>query len=370
MINNEITVLYVDDESHNLNAFKASFRRDFNIITASSANEALRILADNTVEIHVVLTDQRMPNVTGTEFLSTLIERYPKPIRILITAYADITAVVDAINSGKVFSYISKPWDYDDLKRVITEAYHAYANRKVKDEEINYFVFKASHDIKGPLVSLKGLVDIAKANLDDKEKLSDMLNLIDKSIVSLESTLKDMIEYKRIDSTVLRDSIISFNDLIHQILADFSTLPDFNSITINASIIETIEFKNDKEVLRSIIANIIHNAIKYRKTNAANSIIDIAIETDAEKVVIDVRDNGVGMSEGTLKKAFTMFYRGHKGVEGSGLGLYIVKKGLERVFGDVEVESVIAEGSRFKLTIPNNKTKILKRENIITHTVI
>jgi len=123
-----INVLYVDDEVHNLNSFKAGFRRLFNIFIAESAAEGRKIL--ETEDIQVIITDQRMPIMTGIEFLESIIPDFPDPIRILLTGYADINAVIDAINKGQVYKYIQKPWMDEDLRINIEKAYEIYALRK------------------------------------------------------------------------------------------------------------------------------------------------------------------------------------------------------------------------------------------------
>jgi len=123
-----ISVLYVDDELHNLNSFKAGFRRLFNVFTADSALEGRKILEKEN--IHVIITDQRMPVTTGIEFLESIIPDFPDPIRILLTGYADINAVIDAINKGQVYKYIQKPWMDEDLRINIENAYEIYALRK------------------------------------------------------------------------------------------------------------------------------------------------------------------------------------------------------------------------------------------------
>ena len=127
-----INVLYVDDEVHNLNAFKASFRRLFNIFVAESAVEGRRIL--ETEDIQVIITDQRMPVTTGIEFLESIIPDFPEPIRILLTGYADINAVIDAINRGQVYKYVQKPWMEDDLRINIEKAFEIYTLRKENRE--------------------------------------------------------------------------------------------------------------------------------------------------------------------------------------------------------------------------------------------
>ncbi len=116
-----ICVLYVDDEENNLLAFKAAFRRDFQVITAISGAEALEKLKEH--EVQVIITDQRMPGMTGVEFLQKVIPDYPDPIRILLTGYSDINAVIDAINKGEVYRYLTKPWDNEFLKTTIRQAY-------------------------------------------------------------------------------------------------------------------------------------------------------------------------------------------------------------------------------------------------------
>jgi response regulator RpfG family c-di-GMP phosphodiesterase len=123
-----INILYVDDEVHNLNAFKASFRRIFNIFTAESAKEAMLILEKQ--EMHIIVSDQRMPITSGVEFLQSIIPLYPDPIRILLTGYADISAVIDAINKGQVYLYITKPWQEDELRQNLERAFEIFSLRK------------------------------------------------------------------------------------------------------------------------------------------------------------------------------------------------------------------------------------------------
>src|ERR1700709_423869 len=125
-------VLYVDDEIHNLNSFKAAFRRDFNIYVAQSAREGRRVLDQN--EIAVIITDQRMPGMTGIEFLESIIPVYPDTIRILLTGFSDVNAVMDAINRGQVYKYLVKPWQNDELRLYIQNALEIYHLRKENKE--------------------------------------------------------------------------------------------------------------------------------------------------------------------------------------------------------------------------------------------
>jgi DNA-binding NtrC family response regulator len=132
MSGDKIKILYVDDEVNNLNSFKASFRRDYTIHIAESAAEGKIILSEN--DINVIITDQRMPNTTGVEFLEDIIPDYPDPIRILLTGYTDISAVIDAINKGQVYQYLTKPWDESNLRIIIKNAFEIYDLRQRNKE--------------------------------------------------------------------------------------------------------------------------------------------------------------------------------------------------------------------------------------------
>lgn len=130
--NHKIRILYLDDEVNNLESFKANFRKHYEIYVAESASEAKQILINN--EIEIIITDQRMPNITGVEFLESIIDEYPDPIRMLLTGYADIEAVIDAINKGKIYHYSTKPFNADELKIAIEKAYEVFSLRKKNKE--------------------------------------------------------------------------------------------------------------------------------------------------------------------------------------------------------------------------------------------
>lgn len=133
MTKEKITILYVDDEANNLVSFKAVFRIKYNVITAISGEEAIKILRNHTVNI--IITDQRMPHMTGVEFLESILGEYPDPIRILLTGYADMVAVIDAVNKGKIFHYLTKPWNEEELDITINRAFDVY-KQKMDEREM------------------------------------------------------------------------------------------------------------------------------------------------------------------------------------------------------------------------------------------
>lgn len=133
----KIKVLYIDDEQHNLAAFKSNFRRDFVVFTAESASEGLDILKSESIS--VLLSDQRMPRMTGVDFFEKVKETYPNIVRILVTGYTDMEALVKAVNKAQIYKYINKPWDNDKLKAIIIKAHELFELRSAevhKKEEL------------------------------------------------------------------------------------------------------------------------------------------------------------------------------------------------------------------------------------------
>ncbi len=120
----KFSVLYVDDEEHNLVSFKAAFRRDYNIFTANSAKEGIELLRHN--DIGLIITDQRMPEMTGVQFLEKVVHEFPNAVRMILTGFSDLDAIIEAINSGRVYRYITKPWDQNELKVAIENAKQLY----------------------------------------------------------------------------------------------------------------------------------------------------------------------------------------------------------------------------------------------------
>lgn len=134
-MDDKINILYVDDEENNLISFKANFRIKYNVFTAISGQTALELL--EKTNISVIITDQRMPEMTGVAFLEKVCELYPDTIRILLTGYADISAVIDAVNKGKIYQYLSKPWNDKELDQTIQDAYELYSKKQETIEQFS-----------------------------------------------------------------------------------------------------------------------------------------------------------------------------------------------------------------------------------------
>jgi len=155
-----IRVLYLDDEEPNLFSFKAAFRRDFEVHTCDEPHKAVRMLDEH--EFHVVLSDQRMPRISGVEFFELIMPDHPDVSRVLVTGYADTDAVVDAINKGQVYRFVSKPWNEEELRGVIRSAY-ALNRSRVSSSQQGHRVLGA---LDGFAAEAERLADAARSSGD------------------------------------------------------------------------------------------------------------------------------------------------------------------------------------------------------------
>ena len=147
-------VLYVDDEQQNLITFKASFRRDYEIYTAQSGKDAISILRQQDIDL--IISDHRMPGMTGVELFEEILPEFPEPIRMVVTGYSDITSVINAINKGKIYHFITKPWKAEELKLILDNALESYRLRKENkrlQEEKNELKLKAERQEKENILS-------------------------------------------------------------------------------------------------------------------------------------------------------------------------------------------------------------------------
>jgi PAS domain S-box-containing protein len=163
-----VRVLFVDDEEHNLKAFRAAFRREMDVLLANSGAEALELLKKESV--HVIVSDERMPGMSGSELLAIVRDKHPEIMRMLLTGYADLEAVISAVNKGGIYAYATKPWDENDIRLRIKQAFEIHQLRSEKERLLHQYkqVFDAGGD---PIV----LVDADCKVLDANPALARLL---------------------------------------------------------------------------------------------------------------------------------------------------------------------------------------------------
>ncbi len=222
--------------------------------------------------------------------------------------------------------------------------------RKV-NSELDRFVYSASHDLRAPLASILGLVNIAR--IDKQGNIDDYLEKIERSVNKLDGFVKDIIDFSRNARIALEVEPIHFDLLIHEVIDDLKYLDDKNQIKRIVAVHSSGPFLTDRKRLTIILSNLVSNAIKYFNPHAKEPFLEIIVNHNQEKATITVRDNGIGIAAEHVDNIFKMFYRGDATSRGSGLGLYIVKETLEKINGKIDVKSTYGEGSTFIITLPS-----------------
>lgn len=358
--NKRISVLYVDDEEDNLLSFRATFRRDYEVFTANSSAQGLQVLNNNTV--NVIIADQRMPQSTGVEFFDIVRTAHPDPIRILLTGYTDVEAIIDAINKGQIFRYIKKPWDKLELQTSIKNAYEVYTTRqnlKVKidelqrtNDELNRFVYSTSHDLRSPLASVMGVLNLAKMEGSVKDP-NGYMGMIESCVNKMDFFIIKVIEYYK---SVRVDEFYDVVDLEKLAIESIDLCRMQNpAIVFDLQVNQSGEFWSDAFRLSVILNNLISNAVKYQKPGEENPYVKLIIDVNNKGADILIEDNGVGIIQDHLNNVFQMFFRSNFSVTGLGIGLYIVKEALTRIGGEISVDSTHGVGTSFRVKIPNMK---------------
>ncbi len=222
------------------------------------------------------------------------------------------------------------------------------------NQELDTFFYKASHDLKGPLASVMGIVNLAR--LENSDPLNEKyFTMIETSVKRLDRTLLDLIELARTRKGTSKLSQINIMSMVQDILHSLRHLPDFGSINFEVKIDHLLELKADKVLVLSVFQNLIHNAINY--CNQDSPHVKIKVEKHDNGIQLQIIDNGHGIPEGIRDRVFEMFYRGHPDSTGSGLGLFIVKNALEKMKGNISFESEVGKGTTFTINIPNARTE-------------
>lgn len=366
MSGQRIHVLYIDDEDNNLKSFRASLRKDFKVYTAIDAEEGLRIASEE--EVHVVIADQRMPGLTGTEFFERLVQINPDPIRILLTGYSDIASVIDAINKGEVYRFIDKPWNIEQIKNSIKNAADIFfMRRELKEKnlklkklhsEMNQFVYSLSHELRGPLMSISGVSKLAKMEVSEPNVL-EYFEMIDSATGKLDDFIYKMLDFYRSTKIDHKVTKIDFKYIVNQQMIAYRDKFDLSHFHIEVQINQTEDFYSDDAKIRVILNNLFGNAVQFQKDQGGEKRIGLTIDVIEDYAVIVVEDNGIGIEERYREEVFNLFARATQKNVGTGLGLYMVKEAVEQMGGKVILDSELNEGTTITVTLPTlNKVEL------------
>lgn len=218
--------------------------------------------------------------------------------------------------------------------------------------ELDRFVYSASHDLRAPLMSVKGLLNMIQLD-EDKSNTDHYLSLIRQSVDRLDRFISDIINYSRNSRMDLMPMRIDFNDLLRESIDSLKYMEGAQHIRCVTNIKGDSPFFSDYSRLLIIFNNLISNAVRYRDRWKNDSFLEMSIDVSNNKARIVFTDNGIGIAEEYLDKIFKMFFRANADSKGSGLGLYIVKSAVEKLNGNISVQSAIGAGTTFTINIPN-----------------
>jgi len=252
---------------------------------------------------------------------------------------------------GNVIRMVGSIVDIADRKNVERQMKQQNAMLEKTNEELDRFVYIASHDLRAPLSSVLGLLQVAEMSTDPKE-LAQCLQMIEERIVTLNGFIRDIIDYSRNTRLEVSNEPIRLRELIDSIIEGLKFFEKSQSINFKRDFADDMEIHLDKGRLKIILNNLIANAIKYHDTSNDHAFIRINAQLLDRQLKIEVEDNGMGISEEYVGKIFNMFYRASEKSEGSGLGLYITKEMVEKLNGSIQVQSEEGVGSKFALTFP------------------
>lgn len=225
---------------------------------------------------------------------------------------------------------------------------------KEKKYELDSFMYKASHDLKGPLASIIGITNIAQQEVDDASAIR-YFDLVTQSAKKLDLILSELINLTRLNNAVLELKKLDLQQLVSEVIESLKYLKEAEKMTFNVNIQHKKGLVSDKNLLHSIVQNLVYNSILYRNTRIDHPSVTIISEDYPGGLKICIRDNGIGVPKRIQDRIFEMFYRGNNQSKGSGLGLYIVKSAVEKLEGRVELTSHVDIGSEFTIYLPKLK---------------
>lgn len=223
--------------------------------------------------------------------------------------------------------------------------------------ELDKFVYSVSHDLRAPLSSMKGVIEISEEETRDPLLLQNF-GLLKSSVKKLDDFIKDILEYSRNSRMEIRKQNINFREMLDDITTNLKHMSSNNirPVDIKVEINNQRSFISDKTRVSILLNNLISNAIRYQNPDADNPLVSIKINMSDTETDIIVRDNGIGISKENQEKIFGMFFRVAENEVGSGLGLYLVKEIVDKLEGKIEVESEVGKGTAFCINLPNNQT--------------
>jgi hypothetical protein len=320
-----------------------------------------------TFGAHVILCDHSLPQFNSNEALRIFHQRKLQIPFILVTGAVSEEFAVSSLKHGaddyvlksnlaRLRNVIDNALKQKEAEREKIEAAQALAKQNealIKiNKELDSFVYSISHNLRAPLMSVLGLLDLAR-NESNAVLIQQYHDMMKSSVCKLDDTLKEILEYARNARQGLVIGEIDFQRMINDNFERMQFMPGYDRIQKQIFMEGDGPFYSDQYRLSLILNNLISNAIKYSDPAKETSLIHITIKLLPEKVSLTFKDNGIGIEQDYIQKVFNMFFRATEKNEGAGLGLYIVKEAVEKLKGTIELDSRIGKGTVFRIDLPN-----------------
>ncbi len=376
------TLLVVDDEPEVLRSIRGLLRLDYRILTCGDGGSALEILRSNEA-VQAILSDQRMPGISGVELLRQAKVVRPETTRLLFTAYADIRAVIDAINQGHIFRYLAKPWDPEELEVVVRQAVEHHdliveknrllaelraANAKLTEADRlkGAFLEVASHELNTPVSVILGLIELRRMAPGDTAAADrQWVDRIGTAAQRLARTVERMLKLVRSGDfgRPLERQSVAIEPLLLRAVEEITPYLELRGQTAVIEVEPGIgPIAVDPDKIADVLINLLANAVKFTPDGGTIRLVASAEPIASDWVRVSVSDEGLGVPAGDQQYLFEPFFTGFDtlrhssgdyqfGKRGLGLGLWLVKTFVELHGGRVEVTSGPERGSTFSFLL-------------------
>ncbi|WP_165823861.1 sensor histidine kinase [Pseudochryseolinea flava] len=327
----------------------------------------------------VILSDHFLPTFNSLEALSITRQAGFQTPFILVTGAISEEFAVNTLKQG-ADDYILKSnltrlpsAIVNALKQREAEAEKAKANEALRtqyeelvkiNKELDSFVYSVSHNLRSPLMSVLGLVNLAKSEDQNRDNFfNQYFKMMETSIHKLDETLKEILDYSRNARKEVNIERVDIRKIVDDNLERMQYMPGAQDIRKEVIIDDQFPFYTDRYRFSFVVNNLISNAIKYHDPDKAEPFLQITVLTKADKAILEFKDNGIGISDKHLSRVFDMFFRATQKNDGAGLGLYIVKEAIDKLNGQIQVVSKVGQGTTFSIEIPCSALPTVMGEN-------
>lgn len=317
----------------------------------------------------VILSDHSLPQFNSLEALKICQNKKLDIPFILVTGAVSEEFAVNCLKRGAddyvlktnlsrlplAIRYALRQHRYETNRQAQEEILRQQNDQLVKiNKELDSFVYSVSHDLRSPLSSILGLVNVAKLEgFKDPKMLTSYFEMIERSVLKLDETIKEILDYSRNARGELTIEVVDMERMIHTAFSQMQYLPGYHKTVKQINVQDHTAFHSDAYRISVILLNLISNALKYGDDAKEQKIIQVSATITPAHCVLQVRDNGIGIHSDYIDSVFNMFYRATDRSQGAGLGLYIVKEMVEKLSGTIYITSELGQGTMISITIPN-----------------